>query len=200
MDILLASGNRHKRDEIQAILAFARILTPPDLGIAFDHDETGDTFLDNALGKALHLHELSRMPVLADDSGLVVPSLGGAPGVLSARYGERPGGVPLSDRDRYELLLRQLDGIEERDAMFVCCMVYVASARRFAVVQETVEGEIAPAPVGKGGFGYDPVFYVPEEGCTVAEMSAQHKNAISHRGKALEKLKPVILAYCRPNR
>jgi XTP/dITP diphosphohydrolase len=195
MEILLASGNRHKLREIEQVLAPAHIVLPDDLGIEFSFEETGETFISNALGKALHLNRISGRPALADDSGLVVPALGGDPGVRSARYGDSKDGPPLTDRDRYELLLQNLAGIEDRRAMFVCCMVFVVSEQRFSVVQETFDGEIAQLPSGEGGFGYDPVFYVPNEGVTVAQLPADRKNDISHRGKALSRLKPIIAGY-----
>jgi XTP/dITP diphosphohydrolase len=186
--IVLASANRHKQREIAAILEPVRVALPEDLGVAFEYEETGTTFLDNALGKARHLHSAVGIPVLADDSGLVVPALGGAPGVYSARYGDDLPEAPGNDRERYELLLARMSGIADRRAWFVCCLVLVESEDRFTVVQETFEGEILHSPEGSGGFGYDPVFYVRSEGMSAAELSPQRKNEISHRGKALARL------------
>ena len=184
MTIVLASQNSHKKLEISQILSNHTILLPRDEGIDFDYQETGSTFLDNALGKAMHLNELTGKPAIADDSGLCVTSLGGEPGVLSARYGSEDGGCKLTDTDRYDLLLNNMRGITDRRAYFVCCMVLLFDESRFFVAQETVHGEITLSPQGDGGFGYDPVFFLPEYGKTVAQLNPEEKNAISHRGKA----------------
>lgn len=192
MDIMLASGNAHKKREVQEILDSVRVTIPSDLGLTFEYEETGDTFLANALGKAMHLHEISGRAALADDSGLAVPALGGEPGVHSARYGDDTDHPPASDEDRYRLLLERMEGVSDRSAMFVCCMVLVTHTYRFSVVQETWEGTITHEAVGSRGFGYDPVFFVPEEGKTAAQLAPDHKNRLSHRGKALSRLKILV--------
>jgi XTP/dITP diphosphohydrolase len=192
MEILLATGNRHKQEEIQRILTDHIILTPEDIGIEFEHDETGITYFDNAYGKALALHELTGRPVIADDSGLSVEAMDGAPGIYSARFGSEETGTNLSDREKYELLLKKLKNEKNRRAFFVSNMIYLTSKYRFFSCQETVEGEIAYKPEGSNGFGYDPVFYIKSLNATVAQLSATEKDAVSHRGKACRKVKEVL--------
>jgi XTP/dITP diphosphohydrolase len=184
MEILLASGNSHKKLELEKILPGHTLLTPADLGIPFDHEETGTTFSDNARGKALALHKLTGKPVLADDSGICVPALDGAPGIYSARYGSRPGEPDLEAPERNALLLRNMEGIEDRRAFFVCAMVLLFDEYRHYTIQETVEGRLTHAPAGAGGFGYDPLFHLEGYGKTMAELPPEEKNRISHRGKA----------------
>ena len=184
MNIVLASQNAHKKVELSDILQGHTILLPRDEGIDFDVEETGETFLDNALIKAQHLHMLTGKPVLADDSGLCVPALDGAPGVLSARYGSDDGNAKLSDADRNAYLLRNLTGVADRKAYFVCSMVLLFDVSRFFIAQETVHGEITLSPQGDNGFGYDPLFFLPDYGKTVAQLPAAEKNRISHRAKA----------------
>jgi len=184
MDMYLASENRHKLKEVSEILSKHRILSPADSGVAYTADETGKTFLDNALIKARALHSLVGKPVLADDSGLVVPALGGEPGVYSARYGSEEAGRELSSEERNALLLKRMGGMADRAGFFVCCMVLYLSAERFFIVQETLEGLNSEKPRGTGGFGYDPLLYLPKLGKTVAELPSEEKNRLSHRGKA----------------
>ena len=184
MNLILASQNAHKLAEVRAILGGHRVTTPADEGVDFHFEETGTTYVENALGKALHLFGLVGRPVIADDSGLSVPSLGGAPGVRSARYGSEKAGRRLSDQERNEILLANMAEISDRRAFFVCCMVIVLSEYRYVIAQETLEGEITHRAVGTGGFGYDPVFFLADYGCTVAELGAPEKNRLSHRGKA----------------
>jgi XTP/dITP diphosphohydrolase len=200
MTIVLASGNPHKARELSEIFSEFDIALPKDYGIDFSYPEHGTTFRDNALGKAFALHEeltatlnadseggarSTVPPVVADDSGLCVDALDGAPGVYSARYGDPDGSRNLTDSDRNDLLLRELHGVSHRDAFYVCCMVCVLHPYRVLTAQETWHGRIAETPsAGTGGFGYDPVFYLPEDGLTVADLSAQDKNRRSHRGKA----------------
>jgi XTP/dITP diphosphohydrolase len=188
MTIWFATGNAHKRAELAAILPEHTIKIPADEGIPFDPDETGSSFAENALLKARELLRLTtaagyRDPVLADDSGLCVDALGGRPGILSARYGAESG-VKLSDRDRNALLLRELGDRANRNARFVCAMALILGNDRFFLAQETLEGVLIPAERGAGGFGYDPILFIPALGRTVAELSAEEKNRISHRGKA----------------
>ena len=198
MELLLASGNKHKLKEISAILRDIRVLTPEDVGVSFYFEEIGDTFFANAFGKALHLNEMTGKPVLADDSGLAVRSLEGAPGVRSARFGESADGHQLTDRERYELLLRRLDGEQHREAAFICCMVVLAEPDRFLVAQESCPGVITTHPKGDVGFGYDPVFRPNGFDLTMAEISAESKNKISHRARALRVLSVSIPAFLSP--
>jgi len=201
MELLLASGNDHKRREFAALFPEARILTPRDLDIDFDHPETGSTFLENALGKARALYraceaqELAQVPVIiADDSGISVDALDGAPGLYSARFGSDLPEPPRSDAERTALLLRRLAGTENRNAHYTCAMVALLDPERFVVAQEIWEGEIArEVSSGTGGFGYDPVFLVPGTGLTVADIGDEEKHRISHRGKAAGHIRTFLV-------
>jgi XTP/dITP diphosphohydrolase len=192
MEILLATGNSHKREEFERIFSEHRILLPRELGLEYEYSETGQSFLENALGKARTLFDLSHRPVLADDSGLSVRSLGGEPGIYSARYGPEGQRDTFTDRDRYLYLLERMSDVTEREAAFVCCMVLIVERQRLFVAQETFEGLIAKSPAGQGGFGYDPVFFVPDRGCTVAQLPDEVKDRISHRGRAARRLLTVL--------
>ncbi len=198
MDIVLATGNHHKKREIAEILHGHTILVPNDLGIAFHYEETGTTYLDNSLGKGFDLYRQVLRPVLADDSGISVPALGGAPGVFSARYGSDLRN-DLDDVDRYKLLLANMERIADRRAFYVCCMVLICEEYRFFVAQETMHGEIAREPAGSGGFGYDPIFYLPEFGKTVAQISPSEKHRISHRGRAGRRIEEILEAIGKRN-
>lgn len=151
-----------------------------------EFEENAPTFAENAVGKALHYSRLQEGLVFADDSGLVVPALGGAPGVHSARYA----GADATNLQRIERLLKEMRGktAEERWAHFVCAIALARQGRALAVVTDRVDGEILEAPRGAGGFGYDPVFYFPALKKTFAELSPEEKNQHSHRGKAFRKL------------
>jgi XTP/dITP diphosphohydrolase len=195
MTVWFATGNIHKKRELAAILEAAspgtEIRIPGEEGIAFDPEETGSTFLENALVKARALYRLAAAagkagPVIADDSGLCVDALGGRPGIFSARYGGDGRNKP-GDGERNALLLKELGDNPLRSARFVCAMVLLWNEDRFFAVQETLEGELVralDAARGKGGFGYDPILFIPELGRTVAELQDTEKNRISHRGKA----------------
>ena len=183
MELLLATGNRHKQIEFSSILPEWTIRTPHELGIEFDCDETGNSFAENALQKAELLYTQRLRPVLADDSGLCVVALDGAPGIHSARFGETAT-TALSAAEKYHLLLDRLDGIAERKASFVCALVLYLEPMRFFLFQETCSGTITQTPRGSDGFGYDPVFLLPELGRTMAELSSEEKNLHSHRGRA----------------
>ena len=187
MEILLATGNAHKKEELTRILSPHEILIPSDIGVEFDAEETGTTYLENALIKALALSEFSGgRPVLADDSGISVPALGGAPGVHSARYGSVERGRELEAHERNSLLLKNMSGLKgkDRQAFFVCCMVLILDDYRQFSAQETFGGIIGYEPSGSGGFGYDPIFYLTPGGHSVAELEAAEKDSISHRGRA----------------
>jgi XTP/dITP diphosphohydrolase len=191
MQLLLASNNRDKAEEFRRIFSDHRILLPADAGVSFDFDEDANSFLENAIGKARALFAKTALPVLADDSGLVVAALNGEPGVYSARYGSR-GGKNLSAAERNRYLLSRLGAEQRRDAFFVCCMVLILEPYRFYVTQETFAGIITESPRGKNGFGYDPVFLVPEYGKTAAELSDSEKDRISHRGKAARRILSLL--------
>lgn len=188
MTIWFATGNVHKKQELAAILAGHRIRIPAEAAApelrAFNPEETGLSFLENALIKALALYRLAGEPVIADDSGLCVDALDGRPGIYSSRYGSGEGKKP-GDGERNALLLEELGDNPNRRARFVCAMVLLYGPERFFAVQETLEGEIVRnRGRGSGGFGYDPILYLPDRGCSVAELSEAEKNRISHRGKA----------------
>lgn len=196
MIIVLASGNPHKKEEFSRILKDHRVLVPQDLGIEFDHEETGTTFLENALGKAFALHAIlpgdEKRAVISDDSGIAVPALGGEPGIYSARYGQKEFGRPLSTPERNAFLLSKMTGVKDRRAFFVCAMVLLIDKYRFFTAQEILPGTVALEPAGNGGFGYDPLLYLPERGKTVAELDAEEKDRLSHRGKAAMALSAVL--------
>lgn len=188
MTLLLASSNAGKVREFRRVLPEVQVLTPADRGLPFAFDERGVTFLDNALGKARHLFAMAGQAAVADDSGLVVPALGGAPGVRSARYGG-----DITQERRNLLLLDALAGATDRSARFVCCLAVVLADQRLVVVQETIEGSVTSAPRGTGGFGYDPIFQPLGAAETFAEMDGSAKDAISHRGRALRRVRAVLL-------
>jgi XTP/dITP diphosphohydrolase len=191
--IILASSNIGKIKEIQAILA-EHLIVPQSVFNVTDADETGSTFVENAIIKARHAAFQCKLPAIADDSGLVVDALSGAPGVISARYA----GVGASDRDNVQKLLKELEDVpeERRSARFICVMVFLEDAEDpFPVIAQGVwEGQILFQPIGANGFGYDPVFWVPEQQCASAELSAAVKNSLSHRSKALRSLTDLIKA------
>jgi XTP/dITP diphosphohydrolase len=196
MDILLATNNSHKAAEFRRIFASQaaphNIILPDDVGLSFSYEEGTDDYLTNSMGKARALYEQARRPVLADDSGLAVAALGWKPGVFSSRFGSDAAGKLLSPDARNRYLLDRMSGLRERRACFVCCMVLLLDGFRFLAAQETLWGEIARRPRGKGGFGYDPVFWVAEHAKTVAELADSVKDSISHRGKAAMRILAMI--------
>jgi len=191
--VVLASGNRGKLRELSALLAplGLSILPQNDFGIE-SPPETGSTFVENALIKARHAATRTSLAALADDSGLEVDALGGLPGVRSARYA----GEHATDRDNLEKLLHALAAVDrgERTARYQCAMVFVSSPDDPAplIAAASWEGTLVAAPRGTGGFGYDPIFVPLGETLTVAEMPAERKNALSHRGRALAKLRAAL--------
>ncbi len=190
MELALASGNPHKVAEVRRILPGIKVRTPAECGVRFSFRETGSTYDRNALGKARHLYRLLGVPTLADDSGLAVDALDGAPGVRSARFG--PPGAQLDDAGRCAYLLSLLPAAAPRAAAFVCCLALILDPHRLLVVQEAVRGEIAGAPRGEHGFGYDPLFLLPSLGRTMAELSDRDKDRVSHRGRALRRLRALL--------
>jgi XTP/dITP diphosphohydrolase len=187
--VVLASGNKGKLREINQLLEGLHIVAVPQtqLGVT-DVEETGLTFVENAIIKARHASQLTGLPAIADDSGIEVDALHGAPGIYSARYS----GVGASDADNLRLMLDNLRDVPEaqRTARFQCLMVYMRHGKDPTpiICQGTWEGRILFEPVGDNGFGYDPVFYVPEEACSAAQLASDVKNRLSHRGQALRKL------------
>jgi len=191
--IVLASGNPGKIREIQALLAEHPIVPQSDFAIG-DAEETGTTFVENAIIKARHAAKLSGLPAIADDSGLVVDALDGAPGVYSARYA----GPGSNDLDNLQKLLKELEGVPEaqRSARFICVLAFMRhGADPTPVIAQGVwEGRILTRPAGSNGFGYDPVFWVPTHQCASAELAPEVKNALSHRGQALRQLTAMLKA------
>ena len=191
MKLYFASGNDHKRKEMSRLLGGYELVIPKDEGIDFDPEETGTSYIENAVIKAEALYSIVHAPVLADDSGLSVDALGGGPGIHSARYGEE-NGKKLSDEGRYRLLLRNMEGIENRKAHFVSALCLILSPDRRYIIQETCDGSIALAPSGTSGFGYDPVFFIDEAGMISAELPEGEKDRYSHRGKAARLMKMIL--------
>ena len=192
MELVLASNNRHKVTEVRRMLPGIAVHTPAELGVRFAYEETGSSYDQNALGKARHLYRQLGVPTLADDSGLAVAALGGAPGVRSARFA--PPGTQLDDAGRCAYLLSLLDAARDRSAAFVCCLALILDPHRLLLVQEAVSGEIAAVARGGQGFGYDPVFLLPHLGRTMAELSGAEKDRISHRGRALRRARALLAA------
>jgi len=193
MKVVLASQNKHKLAEIQAILSRfdMELVLQSELGVQIDVEETGTSFEENSMLKAKAVAEATGLPAIADDSGLCVDVLGGAPGIYSARYG-----APecVTDRDRLNHLLKNMRGVrsEERTAHFVCVITLLRPDGSSLTARGSCEGLITFEPRGEDGFGYDPVFYVPSMGCTFAQMGAERKNAISHRANALARLDRML--------
>ena len=191
--LLLATRNQGKIREFKALLDSAcwSVLSLEDFPEMPQVEEEGSTFLENALEKARIAALFTGNVALADDSGLEVDVLGGEPGVKSARWG----GEGISDEDRNLLLLKRLERVpmEKRRARFKCVIAMVTPDSREYTVEGTCEGYIAVEPAGENGFGYDPVFFVPSHNRTMAQLSPEEKNRISHRAKALDKMKEVLL-------
>lgn len=192
MKLIFATGNENKMREIREILAGRgyEILSMKEAGIDIDVEENGKTFSENALIKARAISKASGELVLADDSGLEIDALGGEPGIYSARYM----GHETSYVEKNNNLIQRLEGVpdEKRTARFVCAMAAVFPDGREEVVVGTMEGRIGYEIAGENGFGYDPIFYLPEYGKTSAEISPEEKNAISHRGKALRAIADLL--------
>ncbi len=218
MKIYLASGNMNKKRELSELFPEHTIVVPKDEGITFDPEETGTTFYENSIIKAKALYDIVKSPVIADDSGICADILGGAPGIYSARYAGpdfmkgKPDGSKIPQEEQNRLLVKQIsDALAEkspdeksireglfpngpRSARYVCAMVLYMGPGRIYVCQDTMEGSIIEDindARGNGGFGYDPLFVLPGSDKTAAELSADEKNAISHRGKAARALKAI---------
>lgn len=192
---VLATHNPGKLKEMSAILAELgiQVVGPSELGIDVEVEETGTTFAENAMLKARAICAASGLPAIADDSGLCVDALNGGPGVYSARYG----GEGLDDRGRTMLLLQNMRGQTTRAAHFACAICCVFPSGDTLTAEGRCEGAIAFAPMGEGGFGYDPVFLVPEKAKTFSQLTAEEKNAISHRGKALRAFSEKLATYLK---
>lgn len=187
MKIVLASNNAHKLEELQAILSALgmEVISPKELGLSLNPEENGTTFEENSYIKAKTVLDACAMPAIADDSGLMVDALGGEPGVYSARYG---GTACVTDGDRLEYLLAKMESVPEgeRGAKFVSVITLLTPDGRKIVARGECPGRIIREPMGENGFGYDPIFYVPEMQCTFAQLSPAQKNQISHRARALK--------------
>ena len=195
---VLASGNAGKLAE------FNRLLSPLGVNVQAqgdfdveDAEETGLSFIENAILKARHAATQTGLPALADDSGIEIDALKGAPGIYSARYSAMKGGA-AGDQANIDQVLRELASLPEapRTARFQCVLAFMRHATDPSplIVQRAWEGTILDAPTGQGGFGYDPIFYVPDQGCTAAELDAETKNRFSHRGQAMAALLPQLRA------
>lgn len=194
--IIFATGNKNKMTEIRQILGDLgwEILSMKEAGISLDIEENGTTFEENAQIKAQAVAQCCDDIVLADDSGLEIDYLNKEPGIYSARYA----GEDTSYEIKNQMLLDRLEGVprEQRTARFVCAIAAAVPGRETIVVRGTIEGYIGDKPAGENGFGYDPIFYVPDLNCSTAQLSMEEKNARSHRGNALramrEKLKELL--------
>lgn len=197
--IVLASGNAGKLREFRTLLADSGFDVVPQSDFSVpDAEETGLTFVENAILKARNACRHTGLPALADDSGLEVDALRSAPGIYSSRFA----GPDASDADNVAKLLRDLEGVPDtqRTARFQCVLVYLRHAEDPTplICQGSWEGRITTAPAGGGGFGYDPVFRVPSPGCTAAELPREHKNRVSHRGQAMALLLDKLRATATP--
>ena len=192
---VLATHNPGKLKERGTILSRfgVEVASPGELGIAVEVEETGTTFAENAMLKAKAICAAAGLPAIADDSGLCVDALGGGPGIYSARYG----GEGLDDAGRYRLLLSSLRGQTTRAAHFACAIACAFPNGDTLTAEGRCDGTIAFAPMGEGGFGYDPVFFVPELKKTFGQLSAEEKSAISHRGRALADFAEKLATYLK---
>ena len=190
---VLATHNPGKLKEMSDILVRfgVEVVSPGDLGITVDVEETGTTFAENAMLKAKAICAAAKLPAIADDSGLCVDALNGGPGVYSARYG----GEGLDDKGRYMLLLNNMRGQTTRAAHFTCSIACAFPNGDTLTAEGRCDGTIAFAPMGEGGFGYDPVFFVPEKAKTFGQLTAEEKSTISHRGKALKSFAEKLETY-----
>ena len=193
MKFVLATHNPGKIREMSNILSGLgiQVVSPAELGITVDVEETGTTFAENAMLKAKAICAASGLPAIADDSGLCVDALGGAPGVYSARYG----GAGLDDRGRYMRLRESMRGQTTRAAHFACAIACAFPNGDELTAQGRCDGTVAFAPMGEGGFGYDPIFFVPEKAKTFGQLTAQEKDEISHRGRALKEFAEKLATY-----
>ncbi len=185
MKILLSTNNKKKYNEIKELFSSLNIdiMTPDILNITFEVDEVGSTFKENAALKSEELYRITKLPSLADDSGICVNALNGEPGIFSARYGPSD----LDDRGRAEYLLETMENIENRKAYYVCCLAYTTSKGTY-YVREECHGELTKEYDEEGlyGFGYDPIFYFPPLKNVFSRILPEEKNNVSHRGKALK--------------
>lgn len=213
MKIYLATNNKNKKREMAELFPDHTIVIPADENIPFDPDETGTTFYENSLIKAKALYEIVHCPVIADDSGICVDALEGNPGIYSSRYAGpefmhgRPDGQKISQDEQNRFIIEQTTQAQNqglpkgaylngpRSCHYTCAMVLYCGNDRLFVAQETFEGCLIDSiekQAGNGGFGYDPIFFLPDFGKTVAELTPDQKNEISHRGKAVRAIQQII--------
>ena len=190
---VLATHNPGKLKEMSSMLSrfCVEVVSPKELGITVDVEETGTTFAENAMLKAKTICAAAGLPAIADDSGLCVDALNGGPGVYSARYG----GEGLDDKGRYTLLLNSMRGQATRAAHFTCSIACAFPNGDTLTAEGQVQGTIAFAPMGEGGFGYDPVFFYPPLAKTFGQLTAEEKSTISHRGQALKEFSAKLETY-----
>ncbi len=195
--LLLATNNPGKAAEFRQLLAGCgwELVTPAELGLTIQVEETGQTYAENATLKAVEYASAGGLVTLADDSGLEVDALNGRPGVLSARYA----GADRTDQERVQALLQELAGVpdDERTARFRCVIAIADTTGRVELMDGTVEGRIGHEPRGENGFGYDPIFLLPDRGMTTAELPPDEKNAVSHRAVAAQKARTVLERWQR---
>ena len=195
--LLLATNNAGKAAEFRQLLAGCgwELVTPAELGLAIEVEETGQTYAENATLKAVEDARAGGLVTLADDSGLEVDAMDGRPGVLSARYA----GADRTDQERVQAMLQELAGVpdDERTARFRCVIAIADATGRVELMDGSVEGRIGHEPRGENGFGYDPIFLLPDRGMTTAELLPDEKNAISHRAVAAQKARTVLERWLR---
>jgi len=193
MKFVLASQNKHKLIEMDAILSNygVEVVLQSELGVHIDVEETGTTFAENAMLKAKAVMEATGLPAIADDSGVCVDALNGAPGIYSARYG----GEGLDDIARYRLLLENMRGVTNRAAHFTSAIACIFPNGDTLEAEGICPGTIAFVPMGDGGFGYDPIFFLPQLKKTYAQLTPEEKAGVSHRGKALAVFEKKLEAY-----
>ena len=193
MKFVLATQNKNKLKELTAILSDlgVEIVSEAELGVKIEVEETGETFAENSLLKAKAVMEATGFPAIADDSGLCVKALNGAPGVYSARFG----GAGLDDKGRYMLLLQRMQGQSDRSAYFHTTITCAFPNGDVLQADGDCHGTIAHTPMGDDGFGYNPVFFVPDKQKTFAQMTLEERSAISHRGNALRAFKEKLADY-----
>ncbi len=201
MNLLFASQNKHKRDELAPLISPHILTLPEEIGINYYYEEIANTLIENALGKAMHLYSMSNKITIADDTGLFVDALGGAPGVHTARYGYNVYNRQPTSTEQCELLIENLKGVEQekRSARFICTIALVVSPHQFYLFTNFLEGFITTKREGTDGFGYDPVFYIPSLSKTLSQIPTDKKNALSHRGKATRDMLTLLRTLEKEN-
>ncbi len=188
-EIILATFNKNKKRELSNLLGnYIKLKTLDEVNFHKKIIENGNSFIENSIIKCESVFKVINKPIIADDSGITVDALNGAPGIYSARYG----GQSLNDIERYQYLLKKLKNSNNLNASFVCALVLFINKNKMYIIQEEVKGIITFEPKGNNGFGYDPIFFIPGLNKTMAELSEKEKDEISHRGKAARIMKEVL--------